>query len=91
LKILSVCDPEVVSPYALLYGLSLSSVQKEIRRLVFIQSTLGGLGQRIKEIRLPDPRTFRKWGSALAGFENAIKERARHAELLSSFGNEVEL
>lgn len=91
LRIISLTEKANFSPYALLYGLSLQSVQAEIRRLVFIQSTLGGLGQRINEIRLPDPRHSNGWGENLDRFEAAIAERAAHASYLKSFGNEIEL
>jgi type I restriction enzyme M protein len=91
LKIISLTEKANFSPYALLYSLSLPSVQAEIRRLVFIQSTLGGLGQRIKEIRLPDPHNSGAWNGSLEGFSKAITERAQHASYLKSYGNEVEL
>lgn len=91
LRIISLSKAASFSPYALLYGLSLPSVQREIRRLVFIQSTLGGLGSRIKEIRLPDPRTSSGWGEAFLSFQKAIATRAEQAAFLRNFGNEVEL
>ena len=56
LKIISV--NEEISPinsFELLYLLSLKSVQYEIRSLVFIQSTLGSIGTRINEIKIPMP------------------------------------
>ena len=91
LRIISLTEQADFSPYALLYGLSFQSVQAEIRRLVFIQSTLGGPGQRVREIRLPDPRHSSEWGENLDKFEMAITERAAHASYLKSFGNEIEL
>lgn len=91
IKILSLTKKAKFNPYALLYGLSLPSVQSEIRRLVFIQSTLGGLGQRIAEIRLPDPRQSESWSDTLNGFQMAIAKRAEYAAFLRTFGNEVEL
>jgi type I restriction enzyme M protein len=91
LRVLSRTPKASFLPIALLYALSLPSVQREIRRLVFIQSTLGGLGSRINEIRLPDPRTSRQWGDTLARFAEAIDERAKYSSFLQRFGNEVEL
>lgn len=91
LRIISATSKAKFSPFALLYGLTLPSVQLEIRRLVFIQSTLGGLGPRINEIRIPDPRTSATWGDAVERFEQAIKVRAREASYLQSFSHEVEL
>lgn len=91
LRILSLTTLASFSPMALLYALSLPSVQREIRRLVFIQSTLGGLGSRIAEVRLPDPRGSHNWGAPLGKFGNAVEGRARYAAHLRSYGNEVEL
>lgn len=91
LRIISLTPKAKFDSLALLYGLALPSVQREIRRLVFIQSTLGGLGSRISEIRLPDPRSSASLGEALQGFGEAITARARYSSYLQSFGNEVEL
>ncbi|MFT0878716.1 N-6 DNA methylase [Rhodopseudomonas sp. G2_2311] len=91
LKIFSLSPKAKFEPLALLFALSLPSVQKEIRRLVFIQSTLGGLGVRINEIRIPDPRFSKKWGANLSKFREAVLERARYSKYLQEFGREVEL
>jgi|SRR5579862_1632123 len=91
LRIISLTEKAQFDPIALLYALSLTSVQREVRRLVFIQSTLGGLGRRINEIRLPDPRSSQQWGESLTRFKEAVTERARHSEYLQRFGYEVEL
>ena len=91
LRIISLTAKAKFPAISLLYGLALPSVQKEIRRLVFIQSTLGGLGSRINEIRLPDPRGSASWGSAVERFSEAITARAQHASYLQSYGHEVEL
>lgn len=91
IRILSLTHKAKFPSIAMLYGLSLPSVQKEIRRLVFIQSTLGGLGSRILEIRLPDPRGYASWGSGVERFREAIVARAQHASYLQSYGHEVEL
>lgn len=91
LRIISLKPKAQFSGMALLYALSLPSVQREIRRLVFIQSTLGGLGSRINEIRIPDPRQSSHWGETLERFSQAVTERARHSAYLQGFGNEVEL
>lgn len=91
LRIISLTSKAEFPAAALLYGLALPSVQREIRRLVFIQSTLGGLGSRIAEIRIPDPRDSDGWGEAMERFSDAVTARARYATYLQSFGNEVEL
>jgi type I restriction enzyme M protein len=91
LRIISLTQSARFEPTALLFSLTLPSVQREIRRLVFIQSTLGGLGSRIGEIRLPDPRASASWGETVQRFGEAITTRARHAAYLQAFGNEIEL
>lgn len=91
LRIISLTQIAKFESAALLFSLTLPSVQREIRRLVFIQSTLGGLGSRISEIRLPDPRSSASWGETVQRFGEAITARAHHAVYLQSFSNEVEL
>lgn len=91
IRIISLTPKANFAPIPLLYGLVLPSVQREIRRLVFIQSTLGGLGSRISEIRLPDPRGSKSWGEAVQRFGDAITARAEYATYLQSFSHEVEL
>lgn len=91
IRIISLTPKATFPAVSLLYGLALPSVQREIRRLVFIQSTLGGLGQRISEIRLPDPRASNGWGEPIERFNEAVSARARYATYLQSFGAEVEL
>lgn len=91
LRIISTSISSKFSPMALLYSLSLPSVQREIRRLVFIQSTLGSLGSRINEIRLPDPRHSKAWGECVERFSEAIITRSQSGRFLQSFGAEFEL
>lgn len=83
LKIISV--DEKVSPidsFELLYLLSMKSVQRDIRSLVFIQSTLGSIGSRIKEIKIPVPKKKDKvFKDKVDNFRMALEQRAM---LLSS-------
>ena len=60
LRIISVSEKAPFTPFELLYLLNLASVQRDIRSLVFIQSTLGSLGGRIKEIKIPVPAKRRE-------------------------------
>ncbi|MEN8218883.1 MAG: hypothetical protein ABFS56_21410 [Pseudomonadota bacterium] len=72
--------------------LNLPSVQREIRSLVFIQSTLGALGKRIKEIKLPLPAKNDQWRATLSRFSQVIYERAKLLQMLKAFDSyEVEL
>lgn len=94
LRIISV--NEEISPlnsFELLYLLTLKSVQLEIRSLVFIQSTLGSIGTRIKEIQIPIPKN--KTYDFTLKVENFKKALVDRASLLNSLleidSNSVEL
>ena len=86
LRIISVSEKAPFTPFELLYLLSLGSVQRDIRSLVFIQSTLGSLGGRIKEIKIPVP-TKRKieFADAINIFTDAITKRAHLLSVLLGF------
>jgi type I restriction enzyme M protein len=93
LRIITVQKGAPFTPFELLYLFSLPSVQRDIRSLVFIQSTLGSLGKRIHEIKLPVPQgnneIFRR---NVEQFEMALRERARLlAELTMLDHTEIEL
>lgn len=66
-----------ISSFELLYLMSLKSVQREIRSLVFIQSTLGSIGSRIKEVKIPVPKEKSpSFISKVDSFKNALEKRA---------------
>jgi len=79
LRIISVNeDVSPLNPFELLYLLSLKSVQREIRSLVFIQSTLGSIGSRIREIKIPVPKKKSKiFTDKVKHFKLALEERAK--------------
>jgi len=85
LRIISVSSETPIEPIELLYLLNLPSVQREIRSLVFIQSTLGALGKRIKEIKLPLPAKNDQWRATLSRFSQVIYERAKLLQTLKAF------
>jgi type I restriction enzyme M protein len=93
LRIITVNKGSPINSFELLYLLSLASVQRDIRSLVFIQSTLGSLGSRIKEIKIPVPQKQDSEFSALvSSFTEALTERAKLLSILSRFEEEsVEL
>ncbi|KHD06569.1 hypothetical protein PN36_08350 [Candidatus Thiomargarita nelsonii] len=92
LRIISVSSETPIESIELLYLLNLPSVQREIRSLVFIQSTLGALGKRIKEIKLPLPAKNDQWRATLSRFSQVIYERAKLLQMLKAFDSyEVEL
>lgn len=51
-RIMTCLHPEVLSPHALLYLFNQPVVQRQLRNLVFIQSTLGTLGKRLLALKL---------------------------------------
>lgn len=86
LRIITVNDNAPISPFELLYLLSLASVQRDIRSLVFIQSTLGSLGSRIKEIKIPVPEKRNPEFSAIvSSFTEALTERAKLLSVLARY------
>jgi len=85
IDILSLNGEGPISPYELLYILNLPSVQNQIRSLIFIQSTLGTLGNRIKEIRIPIPTKTEDWGQNISDFQNSIDVRAKLLSEIKSF------
>lgn len=93
LRIINVNKNAPFSSYELLYLLSLTSVQRDIRSLVFIQSTLGSVGSRIKEIKVPVPaEKNNKYMESISTFSHTIMERAKLLNILSCFeGTMVDL
>ncbi len=86
LRIISVSEKAPFSSFELLYLLSRASVQRDIRSLVFIQSTLGSLGNRIKEIKVPVPeRKNSDFSETVSLFTDALSQRANLLSLLSGF------
>lgn len=92
LRILSVRRPEALDPYELLFALNLPSVRLRIRDLVFVQSTLGTLGKRLFELKIPLLHGDGPWRERVDRFRAALQERDRLlAELQSTAGPEYEL
>lgn len=90
LRIINVSDKAPFTAFELLYLLSLNSVQRDIRSLVFIQSTLGALGSRIKEVKIPVPKIKSKeFVDSVHSFTLSLQERARLLSLLSKFEEET--
>lgn len=86
LRIINVTDKAPFTSFELLYLLSLSSVQRDIRSLVFIQSTLGALGNRIKEVKIPIPNEkSNEFIESVNSFTSSLQERARLLNMLSQF------
>lgn len=92
LRILSILKPRVLDPYALIFALGLPSVKLRIRNLVFIQSTLGTLGNRINELKIPVLHGDGPWAERLDKFRTTLLRRGDLlADLKAMGGRDVEL
>jgi type I restriction enzyme M protein len=79
-----------IDSYELLYLLSMKSVQRDIRSLVFIQSTLGSIGSRIKEIRVPIPKNKDHFFKEKVNrFRAALEERAKLLNSLMEIESQI--
>jgi type I restriction enzyme M protein len=77
IEILSLSKEAPFSPYEFFYTLNSLEVQEQIRNLVFIQSTLGTLGNRIKEIIIPMHTKTSDWTEKIHVFQQNIETRAK--------------
>lgn len=92
LRILSVSDKEKLDPYALLYALNLPSVKLRLRGLVFIQSTLGTLGSRLMELKIPLLLGEGPWSERISQFRETLQGRSKLlAEMKRMASPEIEL
>lgn len=92
LRIMSAVRREKLDPYELLFALNLPSVKLRLRSLVFIQSTLGTLGNRLLELRIPVLHGDGAWTSRVAKFRDTLQRRsALLADLAGMCGQDYEL
>jgi type I restriction enzyme M protein len=85
IRIITVTRRSPINAIELLYLLSLPMVQHQIRNLVFIQSTLGSLGKRLLEVRLPIPKSIPQWNKTIEEFRALIEDRASLLKRLRDF------
>ena len=76
IDILTVTDSAPFSCYELLYLINSPEVQSQIRSLVFISSTLGTIGSRIREIKIPVPQRDESWIDSIDRFKTLLEGRA---------------
>ena len=84
-RIITVTEKAPFSAYEFAYLLSTPFVQRQIRNLIFIQSTLGSLGRRLGELRIPLPSPSSEWQQRVEDFKTCIQERARLLDSLTAF------
>lgn len=85
IKIITVTPKSPIEAIELLYLLNLPMIQHQIRNLVFIQSTLGSLGNRLNEIVLPLPVKTEEWKKTISEFSQLIHGRAVLLQKLKDF------
>ncbi|MGB1242610.1 MAG: N-6 DNA methylase [Chitinophagales bacterium] len=85
LKIVKILDDSLLSAFDLLYLLNHRFVKQQITNLIFIQSTLGSVGNRLKEIKLPIPVKNEKWNTLIEEFKNVLIERNRLLQKLKQY------
>lgn len=92
IRIISVENSARLDPYELLFALSLPSVKLRIRNLVFIQSTLGTLGSRLMELKIPMLHGDGPWASRIERFRDTLQKRSDLlADLKRMAAEDVEL
>ena len=91
IDIFSLSEETPIQPYEFLYLMNSQVVQEQIRNLVFIQSTLGTLGNRIKEIQIPLPVRNDGWNKKIHVFQKNIETRAKILSQLNEIQYSFEL
>jgi type I restriction enzyme M protein len=91
-RIIGTPEPQQLDPYEVLFALNLPSVRLRIRDLVFIQSTLGTLGKRLYELKIPILHGDGPWRSHVDTFRRLLQERdLLLGELATRAGPDFEL
>ncbi|MEJ1966253.1 MAG: N-6 DNA methylase [Gammaproteobacteria bacterium] len=92
LRVLGTPRRNELDPYELLFALNLPSVKARVRNLVFIQSTLGTLGSRLLELRVPILHGDGPWRDSIERFGNALVRRdALLAEVRAMSAPDIEI
>lgn len=91
-RIISLLDEKKLAPYELLFALNLPSMKMQLRNLVFVQSTLGTLGNRLLELQVPMLHGVGPWRERVESFGGLLKKRDESLALLKRMtGPECEL
>jgi type I restriction enzyme M protein len=91
IKIIRVLPKAPFTPFELLYILNQQYTLRQIRNLVFIQSTLGSIGNRIDELLIPIPKRSKHWERKIADFEETLMNRNLLLKKLKTFQTEYSL
>jgi type I restriction enzyme M protein len=75
-----------------MFALTLPAVKMQLRNLVFIQSTLGTLGNRLLELEVPILHGAGPWCDRVISFRELLKKRDESLALLRKMASsEAEL
>jgi type I restriction enzyme M protein len=85
IRILQMAPGASIDSVELLYLLNLPAVVRQVRNLVFIQSTLGALGRRLYEIQIPIPAREPEWKARIDEFRELLENRAAMLARLQQF------
>lgn len=85
IRIITTTKTSPISSIELLYLLNMGPVQHQLRNMVFIQSTLGNLGSRFNQIRIPIPSRTEEWLLKVNKFKSLIEGRAELLQQLKTF------
>jgi type I restriction enzyme M protein len=77
LKIIRIANESIYNPFELLFILNQKPVIEQIKSLIFIQSTLGSIGNRLNELILPVPVKDDEWNEKILDFKETLIERNR--------------
>lgn len=91
-RIISITNEAEIDPYELIFALTLPSVKTQLRNLVFIQSTLGTLGNRLLELEIPLLHGIGPWTERVSAFRELLKKRDESLAILRRMAtSEMEL
>lgn len=88
LRILVLSDAATLTPHELLFAFTLPSVRRRMRDLVYVQSTLGTLGNRLFELEVPLLNGSGPWRSRVDQFARILDERSRLLGELTMLGEQ---
>jgi len=85
-RVLRVEQPNSLNPYLLLYLLSTPFVRRQIKAKVMVQSTIGTLGSRLRQVVLPLPKNPEERQRIADSVEEVVEGRARLLALAKGLG-----
>jgi len=92
LRIIKVNESAPFDAYGFFLLLNSREAIHQLRNLVFIQSTLGSLGKRLMELRIPMPSETEAWVERVEAFRESLDSRgASLARLREMTANDLEL